>query len=611
MKTRIYRIFTILVCLLFVIPLAACDGSPDAPSGTLESQNGVTVEGAFEEGVTLEAVEVVGEEKLTALQSIAEETYDTDGEVYVYDISVVKDGAKVQPNGKVKVTVPVPDIDTSKTYTVYHVKDSGEVEKIKPTVESGKVIFETDGFCFFIIAPDEESGESGGEGEIEQPKKQVNVSINILPLAEYGMLKVNGTLYDHAASYKTKHTEGDIITVEAVATSGHHFDFWGEDEVLSRETIYEFTVGTEDISFAANFTGHAVQYSGVTDDTHTETCKYGDYTATVTHTFASERIINEATCEHAGEKELSCACGKTKTEEIPITDHDYQDGVCTICGKPQTYVRVNANGVENPNGAYIKMGKTYCEQVKDGELENALMEIAGSPYLTEYANWTPFDFGNGDSGENATTYYCDVEYNGLNYRGVCIKESRKDNDNTQTTSSRYWTGTYWFEQRDAMWRIVKEEDGKAYLVSKEIWISQRFAESDEGELTYENSWIRNWLINTWINELFTPEQQAILQGNEACFGDKIFLPSSDEISINSPKPFGLYKYPFCLGAYKEVLQGYGDNYCPYWLRDGIVKGEDGKNYVKCVTSCPPFDQTTEYLATKTFVGVVPAIIIEL
>ncbi|MGN1207357.1 MAG: hypothetical protein ACI4SP_03565, partial [Eubacteriales bacterium] len=203
MKTRICRILTILVCLLFVIPLAACDGSPDAPSGTLESQNGVTVEGAFEEGVTLEAVEVVGEEKLTALQSIAEETYDTDGEVYVYDISVVKDGAKVQPNGKVKVTVPVPDIDTSKTYTVYHVKDSGEVEKIKPTVESGKVIFETDEFCFFIIAPDEESG-----GETEQPKKQVSVSINILPLAEYGMLKVNGTLYDHAASYKTKHTEG-------------------------------------------------------------------------------------------------------------------------------------------------------------------------------------------------------------------------------------------------------------------------------------------------------------------------------------------------------------------------------------------------------------------
>ena len=605
MKIRTRWIFTIILCLLIAIPLAACDGSTATPSGTLESQNGVTIEGTFEDGAALEAVEVVGADKILALQSIAEEKYDTDGEVYVYDISVVKDGAKVQPSGKVKVTVSVPDIDTSKTYTVYHIKDDGAVEKIKPTVQSGKVIFETDGFSCFIIAPDAQSG-----GEIEEPKKQVNVSINILPLAECGMLKVNGTLYENAASYKTTHTEGERITVEAIATSGHHFGFWGEDEVLSREPVYEFTVGAENISFAANFTGHDVQYSEITDDAHTEKCKFGDYTATVAHTFADEKIITEATCQHAGEKELSCVCGKTKTEEIPITDHDYQDGVCTMCGKTQTYVRVNANGVANPNGAYIKMGKTYCEQVKDGNLENALMEKVGSPYLT-LENWTPFDFGNGDSGENATTYYCDVEYNGLNYRGVYIKDYRKDNDSAQTTNSRYWTGTYWFEQRTAMWQIVKEEDGKAYLVSKEIWISQRFAESDEGELTYENSWIRNWLINTWINELFTPAQQAILQGNEDCFGDKIFLPSSDEISINNPKPFGLYKYPFCLGAYKEVLQGYGDNYCPYWLRDGIEKGDDGKNYVTCVTSCPPFDQTTQYLATKTFVGVVPAIIIEL
>lgn len=297
MKIRTRWIFTIILCLLIAIPLAACDGSTATPSGTLESQNGVTIEGTFEDGAALEAVEVVGADKIFALQSIAEEKYDTDGEVYVYDISVVKDGAKVQPSGKVKVTVSVPDIDTSKTYTVYHIKDDGAVEKIKPTVQSGKVIFETDGFSCFIIAPDAQSG-----GEIEEPKKQVNVSINILPLAECGMLKVNGTLYENAASYKTTHTEGERITVEAIATSGHHFGFWGEDEVLSREPVYEFTVGAENISFAANFTGHDVQYSEITDDAHTEKCKFGDYTATVAHTFADEKIITEATCQHAGEK---------------------------------------------------------------------------------------------------------------------------------------------------------------------------------------------------------------------------------------------------------------------------------------------------------------------
>lgn len=169
MKIRTRWIFTIILCLLIAIPLAACDVSTATPSGTLESQNGVTVEGTFADGAALEAVEVVGEDKILALQSIAEEKYDTDGEVYVYDISVIKDGVKIQPDGKVKVTVSVPEIDTGKTYTVYHIKQDGAVEKIKPTVQSGKVVFETDGFSCFIIAPDDTSSV-GGDNEPTKSK---------------------------------------------------------------------------------------------------------------------------------------------------------------------------------------------------------------------------------------------------------------------------------------------------------------------------------------------------------------------------------------------------------------------------------------------------------
>lgn len=73
--------------MLISIELVACNDTPAAQSGTLESQNGVTVEGTFADGAALEAVEVVGEDKILALQSIAEEKYDTDGKVYVYDIA--------------------------------------------------------------------------------------------------------------------------------------------------------------------------------------------------------------------------------------------------------------------------------------------------------------------------------------------------------------------------------------------------------------------------------------------------------------------------------------------------------------------------------------------
>ena len=38
MKIRTRWIFTIILCLLIAIPLAACDGSPAAPNGTLESK---------------------------------------------------------------------------------------------------------------------------------------------------------------------------------------------------------------------------------------------------------------------------------------------------------------------------------------------------------------------------------------------------------------------------------------------------------------------------------------------------------------------------------------------------------------------------------------------
>ena len=73
--------------MLISIELVACNDTPAAQSGTLKSQNGVTVEGTFTDGAALEAVEVVGEDKILALQSIAEEKYDTDGKVYVYDIA--------------------------------------------------------------------------------------------------------------------------------------------------------------------------------------------------------------------------------------------------------------------------------------------------------------------------------------------------------------------------------------------------------------------------------------------------------------------------------------------------------------------------------------------
>jgi len=57
----------------------------------------------------------------------------------------------------------------------------------------------------------------------------------------------------------------------------------------------------------------------------------GELNPNHTHNY-TETIIKEATCTEDGEKQLTCICGDSKTESIPATGHNYEDGECTNCG---------------------------------------------------------------------------------------------------------------------------------------------------------------------------------------------------------------------------------------------------------------------------------------
>lgn len=83
----------------------------------------------------------------------------------------------------------------------------------------------------------------------------------------------------------------------------------------------------------------------------------------------TETIIKEATCTEDGEKRLTCSCGDSKTETIPATGHNYDDGECTNCGDKylqhehnfvsETY---NANWVRESDGTngykWVSVGST-------------------------------------------------------------------------------------------------------------------------------------------------------------------------------------------------------------------------------------------------------------
>ena len=152
-KSTLLLTLSLLLIAVFAFSLTACDPA----TGTLESlQNeyGVTVNGGgFEEGSILvsDSIATTSEEAKEVLEAIADESYNKDGSVYIFDIYVTKDGEKVQPNGKVTVSVPVPGASVD-NYLVFHVKDEGSVEKLVVAVADGKISFEVSSFSYFVIA---------------------------------------------------------------------------------------------------------------------------------------------------------------------------------------------------------------------------------------------------------------------------------------------------------------------------------------------------------------------------------------------------------------------------------------------------------------------------
>ena len=152
-KRTLFSILTLVLVAVFAFSLTACNKE----AGTLESlQNeyGIVVDGgSFEEGSTLVSNEIVAntEEATAVLAAIADQNYNKDGKVYIFDIYVMKDGAKVQPNGKVKVSIPIPNVQVD-NYLVFHVKSDNSVENLVPTVADGKISFEVSSFSYFVIA---------------------------------------------------------------------------------------------------------------------------------------------------------------------------------------------------------------------------------------------------------------------------------------------------------------------------------------------------------------------------------------------------------------------------------------------------------------------------
>lgn len=156
----------IILAILMVISLSLFSGCNSCSScnkiiNELKSESGVTlVGGNFEKQAKLitEKLQATDENVQQSIERLPDEFQTYEGsDLVAMDISVQSKGVKVQPDGKVKVSVPTP-IEGVTKYWVFHIKSEKEVEQLEAEFKDGKLTFETDSFSMFIFI-DAESGE--------------------------------------------------------------------------------------------------------------------------------------------------------------------------------------------------------------------------------------------------------------------------------------------------------------------------------------------------------------------------------------------------------------------------------------------------------------------
>lgn len=101
--------------------------------------------------------------------SIVEKAINNEVSKFVlYDITLKSNNTTIQPNGKVKISIPIPNgYDTSKI-VVYRIAENGTKTKYDTTINNGYVTFETDHFNNYVVA-EETTTTNNGSGTTTEP----------------------------------------------------------------------------------------------------------------------------------------------------------------------------------------------------------------------------------------------------------------------------------------------------------------------------------------------------------------------------------------------------------------------------------------------------------
>ena len=193
--------------------------------------------------IKIENVESNIQVKAEQLNDTTLANYTVEGEnvVFGYDISLIKENTSVQPDGKVKVRIPIPtEYLGNETLKVYHVTENGNVD-MNAIPEDGYLVFETDSFSHYFVTiekVEEEDLEVTVEEMIELPESdtfyQVTGVVRNIYNTSYGnfyLYNLEESVYITVYGLKENETagnqtfaniglkEGDIVTLMGVRTS--------------------------------------------------------------------------------------------------------------------------------------------------------------------------------------------------------------------------------------------------------------------------------------------------------------------------------------------------------------------------------------------------------
>ena len=293
--------------------------------------------------------------------------------------------------------------------------------------------------------------------------------------------------------------------------------------------------------------GHDLQKHDPCDATCTEDGYWGSYYTCnregCDYSSKIDRYVEKALghlLKHCEAKQADClpgweaydecrreGCDYNTKVEIPANGkHSYVCDVCTTCGElnPVRYTR---------DGDNIYFGYWPQTLERDETVVAKLNEIAGTPPLPRDKD-NPYNW----ESHEGTTYMWQkiVIYNGTKYLGVQMNDYRASGVYSLTSyimKNGYFTfEVYWFKYEPIKWRILTTSGNSAYIMSDIALDSfsiqpDRKEENRDGlyasynnstgvpDGTYANNWeycfLRQWLNETFYNEVFNKLQKEIIQ----------------------------------------------------------------------------------------------------